>query len=135
MEPEKYIFAIGSRAQILPPKSVLISGRIGAIATQARFPADHTGFQGHFPDNALLPGFLHIELVLDILRHYFPSVELAAVQSAKFIVPVLPEQLLDVRINIEMDAMVTAQVHVASTVVSVLELRVSGVVCGTDQKS
>lgn len=62
-------------------------GRISAVAV---FAASHAGFQGHFPGRPILPGFLHIQLVLDILRIFEPQAELTAILSAKFHYPILP---------------------------------------------
>ena len=135
MKVDKYILGVCSGAHIMPPVAAMISGRTGSVSTRAWFPAEHTGFQGHFPGNALLPGFLHIELVLDILRDHFKEVELTAVQSAKYILPILPDQIVDVNINIALVGGIAAQLQVAGVAVSVLALTVSGIAGAPDQKS
>lgn len=135
MKVDKYILGVCSGAHIMPPVTAMISGRTGSVSTRAWFPAEHTGFQGHFPGNALLPGFLHIELVLDILRACFKEVELTAVPIAKYILPILPDQIVDVTINIALDGGIAAQLQVAGVAVSVLDLTVSGIAGGLDQKS
>ena len=132
---DKYILGVCSGAHIMPPLTAMITGRTGGVSTRAWFPAEHTGFQGHFPGNALLPGFLHIELVLDILRIYFKDLELTAVPSAKYVLPILPDQIVDVNIKVASDEGIAAQLQVAGVVVSVLDLTVSGMAGGTDQKS
>ncbi len=60
------------------------------IAGLAVFAADHPGFQGHFPGTPILPGFLHIQLAMDIVQLCEPQAELAAILSAKFHQPILP---------------------------------------------
>ncbi len=135
MNGENEILGACSGAQIVPPAPALIAGHTGSVSTRACFASQHTGFHGHFPGNAVLPGFLHIELVLDILRYYFKEVELVAVRSAKYILPILPDQIVEVNISIAVGVLITARLQVADAVVSVLDLTVSGMTEDPAQKS
>ncbi len=62
------------------------------LRAHAFFPITHPAFQGHFPNNPILPGFLHIQLALDLLRAAnFPHI-LKEIQTAKFTPPIPPTQ-------------------------------------------
>lgn len=50
---------------------------------------DHPVFKAHFPNNPILPGFVH----LDILSDAF-NLHLTAIKKAKFIKTALPSQTL-----------------------------------------
>lgn len=135
MDAAKFILGACSGAHIVPPESPPATSTVQRISTRAWFPAQHAGFQGHFPGNALLPGFLHIELVLDILRIPFSHVELCSVQNAKFLRPVLANEIIVVLLSLEADGSVAAQLHVSGVVVSDLALEVSVAASCPDQKS
>lgn len=135
MDAAKFILGACSGAHIVPPENPPSMSTVQRISTRAWFPAQHAGFQGHFPGNALLPGFLHVELVLDILRLSFSHIELQAVQNAKFLRPVLAEEIIIVLVSLEADGGVAAQLHISGMVVSELVLEVSLAVAWPDQKS
>ncbi len=135
MDAATYILGACSGAHIVPPEIRPAIPPVQRVSIRAGFPARHPGFQGHFPGNALLPGFLHIELVLDILRIHFPHVELRAVRNAKFLRPVLPDEMIDVVLSLESDGSVAAELHVSGVVVSELVLEVSGAASSPAQKS
>ena len=46
----------------------------------------HPVFQAHFPSNSLLPGFLQIDTISEILE-----VQVIEIKKAKFLQPILPE--------------------------------------------
>lgn len=46
----------------------------------------HEIFKAHFPDNSLLPGFLQIDIISEIL-----SIDVVEVKKAKFLQAILPE--------------------------------------------
>ena len=134
MDAATYILGASSGAYIMPPGITAATPAMQRVSTRAWFSAQHAGFQGHFPGNALLPGFLHIELVLDILRCHFPHVELLAVRNAKFLRPVFPDEIMDVNLSFESDGGIAAELHVSGTAVSELVLEVSGAASCPDQK-
>jgi 3-hydroxyacyl-[acyl-carrier-protein] dehydratase len=67
----------------------------GNITALFRFPADFIGFQGHFPDNPVLPGVCKIQAVVALFeaRHQQPA-RLKEVLSAKFFAPVGADEQL-----------------------------------------
>jgi 3-hydroxymyristoyl/3-hydroxydecanoyl-(acyl carrier protein) dehydratase len=56
------------------------------------FPPEVLAFQGHFPNAPLLPGFMHVQLALDILQASGKPYHLISVPAAKFLNPLLPNQ-------------------------------------------
>lgn len=49
----------------------------------------HPIFQAHFPNNSLLPGFLHIDVAAELLDK-----TLLEIPKAKFIQPILPQDTI-----------------------------------------
>ena len=65
-----------------------------------RIEADFPAFQGHFPENPLLPAVAQISFCVDALgRLDNRRLELAQVLRAKFINPILPQTSLRVEIR------------------------------------
>ena len=60
------------------------------------FPEDFIGFQGHFPDNKILPGICQIQCVIAVLEKWKGRrAVLREIIVAKFLLPVLPlEELM-----------------------------------------
>ncbi len=135
MDTATYILGACSGAHIMPHPITPEAPATPGLSTRAWFPAQHVGFQGHFPGNPLLPGFLHIELVLDILHSSFSRVELLAVRSAKFLRPILPDEIIDVNVSFDSDGSIAAKLYVSGAVVSELVLEVSTVASDAAQKS
>lgn len=135
LNSDNFILGAYSCAQIELPSVDRDRMMIFGFCVRARFPAGHTGFHGHFRGNPLLPGFLHIELVLDVLREQFGTVELQVIHSAKFLRPIRPEQMIDLNLRMESNHAVAAELQVAEGVASLLVLGVSGLPCGLAQKS
>lgn len=67
-----------------------------AITATVTFPADFLAFQGHFPDQPLLPGFMHIQLALDTLKAVHLPHQLKEVSTAKFSAPILPDHTVTI---------------------------------------
>ena len=61
------------------------------LCASATFPKEFPGFRGHFPGNPLLPGFMHIQLALDILAAASLPHTLKEIPTAKFTRPIPPE--------------------------------------------
>ena len=84
----------------------IAAAALGAITTddsgsmQGRylFPADFVGFSGHFPGHPILPAIVEILIVVVLVgeRSGCPQ-RLVAVEDAKFLAPVSPEQEILVR--------------------------------------
>lgn len=51
--------------------------------------AQHPIFQAHFPSQAILPGFIHFEVVSKLF-----NMEITTIKKAKFLKLALPEQIL-----------------------------------------
>ena len=100
----------------------------GHIQIEASFRADNIGFQGHFPSRPILPGFLQIQLVLDVLQLCLKDangIELSAVDSAKFVRPILPEEKIRMEIERVAEKTFHAVIFVAEETASVIKLEVS----------
>ncbi len=67
------------------------------------FPEDFIGFQGHFPENKILPGICQIQCVIAMLEEWKKKkVVLKEIVLAKFLLPVRPfEELACTGQNIE----------------------------------
>jgi 3-hydroxyacyl-[acyl-carrier-protein] dehydratase len=50
----------------------------------------HPIFQAHFPNNHLLPGYLHIQVVADILQK-----DVLEIKKAKFVNQILPNDTIE----------------------------------------
>ncbi|MGN6367866.1 MAG: hypothetical protein ACTHN5_06355 [Phycisphaerae bacterium] len=61
------------------------------LTARASFPATFPGFDGHFPHNPILPGFMHIQLALDTLQLANLPHTLNQIPSAKFSKPIPPD--------------------------------------------
>ena len=93
------------------------------------FPADFTGFGGHFPNNPVLPGVCAIQATLVMLESHFRSrVRLLRVVSAKFLKVVRPGEECtwssSVRDGQDRSCQVRATVSRGSERVAVLDLLV-----------
>jgi 3-hydroxyacyl-[acyl-carrier-protein] dehydratase len=63
-----------------------------ASAGQFSVPADHACLPGHFPGRPVVPGVVLLDEAFALILAGRPGERLAAVDSVKFLVPVLPEQ-------------------------------------------
>ena len=61
------------------------------IRARAVFPKTFVGFDGHFLGAPLLPGFMHVQTALDVLRKAGEPHLLKEVTVGKFTRPILPE--------------------------------------------
>jgi 3-hydroxyacyl-[acyl-carrier-protein] dehydratase len=55
-------------------------------------PADHPCLAGHFPGRPVVPAVLLLQLVQSALRQHLGEVVLEGVPTAKFLLPLVPEQ-------------------------------------------
>ncbi len=65
---------------------------------QATFPDDAAAFQGHFPGEPIVPGFLLLELVPEILGACGQPCVYASIEMARFLLPVRPREVLHLQI-------------------------------------
>ena len=66
--------------------------------TTLRIQADHPSLPGHFPAQPIVPGVILLEAVADALRAWRGQ-RLAQVIEAKFVAPLLPEQVAELSLN------------------------------------
>ncbi len=71
------------------------------FVTNFSIPAHHPCLSGHFPDRPIVPAVLLLQSVVDALRPHFCNRAPIAVNAAKFLLPVLPEQTLSLHLNID----------------------------------
>ena len=65
-----------------------------------RFGADFIGFAGHFPGYPILPAFVQVLTAQTLIEeHSGQHLELSTVERAKFHLPLLPEQEIEVVIR------------------------------------
>ena len=58
----------------------------------------HPIFKAHFPNNPILPGFLQIDIIAEILKD-----EIKIINKSKFISHILPNDIITYEINIKND--------------------------------
>ncbi len=64
------------------------------------FPADFTGFQGHFPGKPILPGACQLQCFLSFLELIAgKALVLKEIKLAKYFLPVLPDERITCTIN------------------------------------
>ncbi len=73
----------------------------GSYGARAHFPSTAAVFQGHFPGDAIAPGYCLLNLILDTLMAGGHALEFKTIDWAKFYHPVLPGDVLDVDIHIQ----------------------------------
>ena len=67
----------------------------GGLKQLFRFAAEFIGFQGHFPDNPILPAVVQLQLgVLLAVRLSSQSFTVKTINRAKFMHPIRPEQII-----------------------------------------
>ena len=67
-------------------------------ARRYRFSADFVGFRGHFPGDAILPAIVQLQVVVALAQELSGTpLCLAAVPSAKFLLPIRPCEDVEVR--------------------------------------
>src|SRR3954451_7168185 len=72
------------------------------IRAQVRFPAEHVAFAGHFPGFPILPAFMQVQVAVDVLSAALGRpISLQAVEQAKFIKPIQPDQDVSVDLRLE----------------------------------
>lgn len=68
------------------------------VIRRYRFPADFIGFSGHFPGDPILPAIVQIGTVVSLAEeHAGRPLRLAAVEFAKFLLPIHPCEEVRVR--------------------------------------
>jgi 3-hydroxyacyl-[acyl-carrier-protein] dehydratase len=60
------------------------------VRAVVRMPREFVGFEGHFPGEAILPGFVHVQVAVELLARVRAGAVLTGVESAKFTRAILP---------------------------------------------
>jgi 3-hydroxyacyl-[acyl-carrier-protein] dehydratase len=111
--------------------SQLTSGADGEFTAKLTFPADFSGFKGHFPGNPILPGVCMVQAVLAALAaHRGAPVTLRKIVFAKWFQPVKPDTELRFLCRAKLDAAgetaVRARLFRGAEAVADLSLLVAG---------
>ena len=61
--------------------------------------AAHPALAGHFPGRPIVPGALLLDLVARVAAAAWPGMTVTALRQAKFTVPVLPGQVIDIALQ------------------------------------
>ncbi len=95
-----------------------------AATAEISFPECFTGFQGHFPEQPVLPGVCQIGAMVALAGRMrgTPQV-LAEIINAKFVAMVVPDQLLQVQCTLT-DGLLRAKLHSGETRVAEFKLKV-----------
>ncbi|MBA2405350.1 MAG: beta-hydroxyacyl-ACP dehydratase [Bdellovibrionales bacterium] len=72
-------------------------------ATSWKVPKDLPYFEGHFPDNPILPAVAILDMIQQYLIHQDPSLKgsFLTIKSAKFTEIVRPEDTLTINVNFD----------------------------------
>ena len=74
---------------MLTDKLYVIQSRDDSMGVVKLSDAEHPVFKAHFPSQAILPGFMHFEIVSQLF-----DLEITTIKKAKFLKPALPEHVL-----------------------------------------
>jgi 3-hydroxymyristoyl/3-hydroxydecanoyl-(acyl carrier protein) dehydratase len=78
-----------------------MSESLAAFSKRVTIAGDHPCVPGHFPGRPLVPAVLLLETVARALQEQLGTAHITAVHSAKFLLPVLPDQPIDVQLAID----------------------------------
>jgi 3-hydroxyacyl-[acyl-carrier-protein] dehydratase len=97
----------------------------GNMATaELSFPSEFSGFQGHFPEQPILPGVCQMTLALVMAdRMLGRRTKMTAVTNAKFVSVVTPDQPLEITCSLKDDKL-TANLTSNSERVGQFKLRI-----------
>ena len=71
----------------------ITTGGTDQVVRRYRFSADFAGFAGHFPGYPILPAIVQLQCVVCLAgEHTGMPLRLAAVEDAKFLLPIGPDQ-------------------------------------------
>lgn len=77
----------------------------GTVVRCYRFAPGFIGFSGHFPDNPVLPAIVQVCAVVSLAEEESgKSLRVAAVRSAKFLSPILPDEEVSIRYRRHVDS-------------------------------
>lgn len=102
---------------------IYVSTNDGAMFT---FPKDFVAFNGHFPQQPLLPAIVQIELaIFTISKKLNKDVKLKTVKKAKFLSPIFPQDTINLIVidkdNNNFDVTIKKEENILSSFQIVLE--------------
>ena len=85
--------------------------------TSFSVPTGHLVFEGHFPQQPIVPGVLLVSLLLDALAERFGApLVIDGIPQIKFITPVGPDVVLDAALVVRTDAIWFELAHLGTPV-------------------
>ena len=85
--------------------------------TSFSVPTGHLVFEGHFPQQPIVPGVLLVSLLLDALAERFGApLVIDGIPQIKFITPVGPDVVLDAALVVRADAILFDLAHQGTSV-------------------
>lgn len=64
-----------------------------------KISAQHPSLAGHFPGRPIVPGVVLLQQIETSLKKHFMDWEIAELNQAKFLEPVLPEELIELQVD------------------------------------
>ncbi len=78
-----------------------LNGDSECLYADMTFPSDFIGFEGHFPGNKILPGFIQVQCIIAILEKYHnKNYLIKEIQAARYKAPVFPNEKISFRLEI-----------------------------------
>jgi acyl-coenzyme A synthetase/AMP-(fatty) acid ligase/3-hydroxymyristoyl/3-hydroxydecanoyl-(acyl carrier protein) dehydratase len=92
-----------------------------ALETNTSFPHTHPAIPGHFPGRPIVPGVLLLASVEQLLRD--AGLRVVECTQAKFLAPVLPEQMVAIRVEVDQRSSARFEIVAAARIVVAGSLR------------
>jgi 3-hydroxyacyl-[acyl-carrier-protein] dehydratase len=70
-----------------------------SVCRQFRIDANHPCFEGHFPDDPIVPGVILLDRVRLTAAEWKPDTRIKSITTAKFHHPLYPDQLFTVTLT------------------------------------
>jgi acyl-coenzyme A synthetase/AMP-(fatty) acid ligase len=86
-----------------------------ALVAQTTFPHTHPSLPGHFPGRPIVPGVLLLASVEEMLRQV--GLRVVECKQAKFLAPVLPDQVVTIRVDFDQRSTAHFEIVVATRIV------------------
>lgn len=86
-------------------EKVLLDQTESELLFRIRFNQESNVYRGHFPDFAITPGVILIDVVLKSLQERFPGINLSEIRRIKFVAPILPETWVELQIAIDVNSL------------------------------
>jgi acyl-coenzyme A synthetase/AMP-(fatty) acid ligase len=86
-----------------------------ALVAQTTFPHTHPALPGHFPGRPIVPGVLLLASVEEMLRQV--GLRVVECKQAKFLAPVLPDQVVTIRVDFDQRSTAHFEIVAATRIV------------------